>query len=294
MTSDSKREQSREDDSDSADPPSADGGAIAEEVTEKGTGVRGRLLKLGIGLAVLVALFFFVRHYGGGATEYVERFLAWVRSLGGWAPAVFVGGYALATVAAIPGSLMTMAGGVLFGLGWGVVYTWTAATLGSTLAFLVGRYVARGAVEAKLAESERFAVIDRAVAAEGLKVVFLLRLVPFFPFVWLNYGLGLTRVRLWQYVVGGLGMLPGSFLYVYYGKAIGSLASLAEGDRPDRGWEQWAFLGLGLVAAVAVTTLITRRAREELAEVTEEVGEDAGVETKDDEDDDEIREEDRT
>lgn len=292
MTSDSSREQSRH-----SDEP-AGGESIAEEVKKEKPSARRRFLKLGIGLAVLVGLFFLVRHYGGGAAEYVERFLSWVRSLGWWAPVVFVFGYAVATVALIPGSLMTMAGGVLFGLGWGTVYAWVGASLGSVLAFLVGRYLARGAVEAKLADNERFAVIDRAVAKEGTKVVFLVRLVPFFPFVWLNYGFGLTRVRLWQFVVGGLGMLPGAFLYVYYGKAIGSLARLAEGDRPESGWEQWAFLGLGLVAAVAVTTLITRRARDELAQVTAEVDtgevETTEVETAggEGEDDDETREED--
>jgi len=89
-----------------------------------------------------------------------------------------------------------------------------------------------------------------------------------FPCIWLSYGLGLTRVRFWHYLVAGVGMLPGTFLYVYYGKAIGSLAALAQGQSVDQGAERWVLLGLGLVAAVAVTTIITRIARRALAEAT--------------------------
>lgn len=237
--------------------------------TDPGPSALRRHAKAFAGLAAALLAAFLLWRYGGDVRETVRTFLAWVDDLGFWAPAVYVVGYAVATVCLVPGSLLTLAGGVLFGLAKGTVYVFLAATLGSCAAFLVGRYLARGAVESQLRGRERFQVIDRAVGRDGLKIVFLLRLVPFFPFVWLNYGLGLTRVRLRDYLLGGFGMLPGTFLYVYYGEALGSLAQLGS-PRPEQGREHWAFLGLGLVAAVAVTALITRKARPALAEETEE------------------------
>ncbi|MEM8998484.1 MAG: VTT domain-containing protein, partial [Acidobacteriota bacterium] len=228
----------------------------------------GRGVKIAIGLAAVALLFVAVRQLGPLVAPHVADFLAWVDSLGLWAPVVFVVGYAVATVAFVPGSLLTMSGGVLFGLAGGTAYVFLGATLGSGLAFLISRYIARGAIEKRLDGNEKFALIDKAVGGQGLKIVFLLRLVPFFPFIWLNYGLGLTRVRFPHYLLAGVGMLPGTFLYVYYGKAIGSLAALSQGESVERGAEQWIFLGLGLAAAVAVTTIITRIARRALAEAT--------------------------
>ncbi|MEM9556880.1 MAG: TVP38/TMEM64 family protein [Acidobacteriota bacterium] len=228
----------------------------------------GRLFKVGGVLVALVLLVLVLRRLGPAVQPHIEAFLSWIDSLGLWAPVVYVVGYGVATVALVPGSILTMAGGVLFGLWKGTLVVFFGATLGASAAFLVARYVARGAIESRLEGNERFAAIDRAVGRNGLKIVFLLRLVPFFPFVWLNYGLGLTQVRFRDYVLGCFGMLPGTFLYVYYGKAIGSLAALADGDRPEQGWERYAFLGLGLVAAIVVTTLITRIARRALEEET--------------------------
>ena len=228
-------------------------------------------------VVVLVVLGLVVKTVGPAAAPYVSKFLAWVDSLGVWAPVVFIVGYAVCTVAFVPGSLLTMAGGILFGLVGGTAYVFVGATLGATAAFLISRYGARGWIEARLAGNARFAVIDEAVAGEGLKIVFLLRLVPFFPFIWLNYGLGLTQVKLRHYVLGSFGMLPGTFLYVYYGKAIGSLAALSQGQAAERGAEQWVFLGLGLVAAIAVTTVITRVAKKALADATGETRPEGGA-----------------
>src|SRR5439155_1410723 len=104
----------------------------------------------------------------------------------------------------------------------------SAATLGASAAFLVGRYLARAAVERRIAANPRFAAIDRAVGAEGRKIVFLLRLSPVFPFNLLNYALGLTRVRFADFFLASVGMLPGTVLYVYSGKLIGDVTGLAE------------------------------------------------------------------
>lgn len=195
----------------------------------------------------------------------VPRFAAWVDSLGFWGPLVFVLGYAFATVAFVPGSLLTLAAGAVFGLLEGTVYVLVGATLGATGAFLVARHLARSHVEARLAGSPRFLAIDRAVAREGLKIVTLLRLNPVLPFNLLNYALGLTKVRLPHYLLACVGMIPATFLYVYYGKALGSLAAVAGGAEIERGAGYWAVFVLGLAATVAVTVLVTRIARRALA-----------------------------
>lgn len=232
---------------------------------------RGRWAKIAGVIVALVAVVLLLRRVGPEVTPYITAFLDWVDSLGFWAPVVYILGYAAATVAFVPGSILTMAGGVLFGVVRGTAFVFVAATLGASLAFLVARYLARGAIERRLEGDERFRLIDQAIGEDGLKLVVLLRLVPFFPFVWLNYGLGLTRVRFRDYFLGSFGMLPGTLLYVSYGEAIGSLAALAGDAEVERGAGYWAMLGLGLAAAIAVTTLVTRRARQALAEATADV-----------------------
>jgi uncharacterized membrane protein YdjX (TVP38/TMEM64 family) len=193
-----------------------------------------------------------------------------VKGLGVWGPVVFIAGYVAATVAFVPGVLLTLAAGAIFGLVRGVLYVLIGATLGSAAAFLVARYVARAAIERRIAGNARFAAIDRAVGAEGRKIVFLLRLSPVFPFNLLNYALGLTRVRFADFLVASVGMIPGTILYVYYGKLIGDVTALAGGAAVEKGPGYYAVLVLGLAATVAVTTVVTRTARRALRDATGE------------------------
>ena len=222
---------------------------------------KAALLSLG-----LVLLIFVGRSLGG----YIPQFTDWVGSLGFWGPLVFIAGYALATVAFIPGSLLTLAAGAIFGLLEGTIYVFVGATIGSALAFLVARYVARQSVERRLQSYPKFEIVDQAVAREGLKIVFLLRLSPAFPYNLLNYALGLTSVRFRDYFIASLGMIPATFLYVYYGKALGSLAAVAGGAQIERGTGYWAVLVVGLLATLAVTTLVTRTARRALKQEVED------------------------
>lgn len=221
----------------------------------------GRIVLVVVGLVVLVAL-------GRQAGRYIPQFAQWVNGLGVWGPIVFILGYAVAAVAFVPGSLLTLAAGAIFGLTQGVVYVFIAAVLGSSAAFLVSRYLARRAIERRLASNPRFAAIDRAVGAQGRKIVFLLRLSPVFPFNLLNYALGLTKVRFADYVAASVGMLPGTLLYVYYGKLAGDVAALAGGAAPEKGAGYYAVLILGLAATIVVTTIVTRTARRALKEAT--------------------------
>ncbi len=220
-----------------------------------------KVVAIAAGLVVLVLL-------GRAAGAYIQPFAQWVNGLGFWGPAVFVLGYAIAVVAFVPASLLTLGAGAIFGIVHGVIYVFVAATVGSCLAFLVSRYLARSAVERKIEGKPKFSAIDRAVAAEGLKIVFLLRLTPAVPFNLLNYALGLTRVRFTDYAIASIGMLPGTFLYVYSGKLAGDVAALAGNPEVAKGWAYYSVLALGLVATLAVTMVVTRSARRALAEAT--------------------------
>jgi uncharacterized membrane protein YdjX (TVP38/TMEM64 family) len=219
-------------------------------------------IRVALALVVVGALVLLGRQLGG----LLPRFAAWVDSLGAWGPLVFILGYAAAVVAFVPGALLTLAAGAIFGVLWGVVWVFIAAVLGSAAAFLVARYVARDAVARRLAANPRFAAVDRAVGREGRKIVFLLRLSPLFPFTLLNYALGLTNVRFADYLLAAVGMIPGTILYVYYGKLAGDVAALAGGAAVERGPGYWLVLALGLVASVVVATLVGRTAKRALAE----------------------------
>jgi uncharacterized membrane protein YdjX (TVP38/TMEM64 family) len=222
--------------------------------------------KILVGLIAVAALFVLGREAG----DQIPRFAEWVDGLGVWGPVVFIVGYAVAVVGFVPASLLTLAAGAIFGLTAGTAYVFVAAMLGSCLAFLVARYVARSSVEAWLAGNRRFTAINLAVGLQGRRVVFLLRLSPAFPFNLLNYALGLTRVRFVDYAVAGFGMLPGTLLYVYSGKVVGDVAALAGGAKAGDDGSRTLLLVIGLIATAIVTVLVTRIARRALAEATGE------------------------
>ena len=174
--------------------------------------------------------------------------------------------YVVAVLLFVPGIVLTLGAGFLFGLGWGIVLVSVASTIAAALAFLIARYLARGAVERLARNSPKFAAIDRAIGKEGWKVVALLRLSPLVPFSLSNYLYGLTSVRLGPYVATSwAAMLPATVLYVYLGAAGRTIGEKA----PHSPWE-WIFLGAGLASTVVVTALLTRRAKKELASLGEE------------------------
>ena len=235
-----------------------------------GRPVKASKLRILLRVAVVVLLVAALLLFGRRLAAYLPQFTAWVDGLGVWGPIVFVLGYAVATVAFIPGSLLTLAGGAIFGLVEGTALVFVGASLGATGAFVASRYFVRGAIEKRVAAEPRFAAIDRAVGREGFKIVLLLRLTPIVPFVLLNYALGLTRVKLGHYAGAFVGMLPATLLYVYYGKVFGDVAEIAAGVDDEGGWGTHVTTAIGLLATVAVIVLITRIARRALKE---EVGE---------------------
>lgn len=221
-----------------------------------GSSYRKWLLILG-GLIVLWMAVHFLPLQAG-----LQRLLNVLQGLGAWAPILFIVAYVLATVLFIPGSALTLGAGAVFGIAWGCVYVSLGSTLGAIAAFLIGRHWARDAIHRRMERYPRFAAIDQAVAREAWKVVLLTRLSPVFPFTLLNYAFGLTRVSLRDYALASwIGMIPGTVLYVY----LGSLAKLATATR-QRTPIEWSLYAVGLGATLVVTILITRRAKQALAD----------------------------
>jgi uncharacterized membrane protein YdjX (TVP38/TMEM64 family) len=220
--------------------------------------------QMALALGALTLLVLLARQAG----HHVPAVAQWVDGLGFWGPLAFIFAYAAAVVAFVPGALLTLAGGAIFDLGWGTLYVFIAAVLGSSTAFLISRYWARDLVERRRSANPRFSALDRAIGGQGLKIMFLLRLSPAFPFSFMNYAVGLTGIRFRDYLLASVGMLPGTVLYVYYGKLAGDVAALASGAAPERGAGYYGVLALGLVATVAVTALVTRIATRALRQAS--------------------------
>ena len=221
-----------------------------------------KTLKLGALLALIVAL---VVIFPIG--EWIEAGAAWAQGQGTAGLLVFAALYAVATVFAVPGSALTLIAGGAFGFGAGTASVWFGATIGLALAFLVARRLARERVTGWLATKPSFAAVDRAVAAEGWKIVFLTRLTPVFPFTVLNYAYGLTGVSFAGYLAASAtGILPGTLLYIYLGSSVARAVS-GESDPLEAGLRI-----VGLAAFVLVTILITRIARKALREAGVESG----------------------
>ncbi len=198
--------------------------------------------------------------------HHVPDVLAWVRAQGWLAPLAYGAIYAIAVPLLVPGSLLTLTAGALFGLWPGVPVVFCGAVVGSSLSFLISRHLARPWVEGWAGRHPKFAAIDRAVAAEGPRIVFLLRLTPLIPFTALNYLLGLTRLRWRDMMIAAPGMLPGTILYVYYGHVIGDVTAVAAGARPPRTPAQYALLVVGLAAAALVAWRVSRVAGRALSD----------------------------
>ncbi len=206
--------------------------------------------------------------------QLLVDFLAWLRGLGDGGLVLLAAVYVVACVLFVPGSILTLGAGAVFGLVKGFIAVSVGSVLGAAAAFLVGRTVARGWVERKVAGSPRFRAIDRAVGANGFQIVLLTRLSPLFPFNLLNYAFGLTRVPLGTYILASwIGMVPGTLMYVYLGTAIGDLARLSAGGAADEGGTlRTVLFYVGLAAAVVVTVVITRIARKALRQAVCEEG----------------------
>lgn len=231
---------------------------MTKEKSSTGSPLALVLAGLGVVLLLVASRFFHVQ-------VLLRDSLGWVAGLGPVGVIAFVAIYVLACVLMLPGSVLTLGAGAVYGVVKGTAIISLASTLGATAAFLVGRHLARERVARMIEGNERFRAIDEAVGREGWKIVGLTRLSPVFPFNLLNYAYGITNVSLRDYVIASwIGMLPGTVMYVYLGSLAGSLATLGR-QGSGRTPAQWALYGVGLVATVAVTVFVTRIARAALA-----------------------------
>lgn len=183
-----------------------------------------------------------------------EAVTAWVEQSGWWGPAVFIGIYTIAPALFLPGSILTLAGGALFGPFSGALFSLTGATIGATLAFLIARYLAAEWVEHRV--SGKLQDIKEGVEREGWRFVAFVRLVPLFPFNVLNYALGLTRLSVQTFAVTSfITMAPGALAYAYLGD-VGREAVSGGPDLVRKG-----LLALALLAALALLPSLIRRWR---------------------------------
>lgn len=208
---------------------------------------------LGLALPILFGV-----TVGRLVTPWLPGFSAWVDTLGAWAPLAFVVAYVVVVVCLLPAFLVTMAGGALFGVGKGAALVFAGATIGAVSAFLLGRTILRGWVNRRIASHPVLSNIDQVIGEDGLRLMFLLRLSPAVPFVLSNYALGVTSVRLRDFLLAMPGLLPVIVSYAALGHA-GTLEAGGEQSLP--GW----VLVLGIVATLILGVLLARIAQKAMA-----------------------------
>lgn len=214
--------------------------------------------KIIIGVGALVALIVAYRFLP--IQNWIESFQSWVQGFGALGWFIFMAVYALTVFILVPGSFLTLAAGVIWGL-WSFPIVVIGATLGSALSFLAARYLFHDRVQEKVAEYPRFNAVNQAIGEEGWKVVGLLRLSPALPFSLQNWFLGITPVGFWpSQIATFFGIMPGTLLYVWIGSLGGSAAS------DDMSMLKWVVGGVGIVATLVVTVLVTRKANQKLKE----------------------------
>jgi uncharacterized membrane protein YdjX (TVP38/TMEM64 family) len=205
---------------------------------------RRPLLRLGAFAAVVIAVWMVAR--ATGVLEYLD--IARVNEVIGrarespWAAPVFVVTYAALTALGLPGTVMTLAGGTIFGVVWGTTLNWLGATIGATGAFFLARTLGGGALSALL--GKRAAVLERIAGDGAFAAILRLRLIPIVPFNALNFGAGLAGMRPWPYITAtAIGIIPGTAIYTYF---AGSLIEGVEGARAA------AFTNVAIAAALLI------------------------------------------
>jgi uncharacterized membrane protein YdjX (TVP38/TMEM64 family) len=225
---------------------------------------RIKFMAIAIAIAILIIA---IRRYD--LQQPIATSFNWMKELGPLGPIVYILIYNIATLLFIPGSVLTIKGGCIFGVFWGSIYVIIAAIIGAVFAFLVGRYLSRDWVAKKMEKHPRFQAIDRAVGKEGWKIVLLTRLSPIFPFNLLNYAFGVTKVSLKDYILGSLGLVPGTLMYVYMGSLLMKFTNTNMTSMPVNQQTQiieWGMRIIGLLATIGVTVYMTKIAQKALHE----------------------------
>jgi len=218
-------------------------------------GTKALILVILILVCVILIILFDVQ-------QYLLALIEWIEGLGFVGRLIYAFVYMLATILFVPGSILTLGSGFLFGLVQGVLVVAVGATLGAVGAFIVGKYFFHEWATGFVAKFAKFQAVYDAIGKKGGKIVFLLRLSPLFPFNASNYIYSLTSVKLIPYTVATfLGILPGVVMYTYFGTLLSSVTTAASRDRTPL---EWLLLVVGLLATIGVTVYATRIARQAL------------------------------
>ncbi len=211
-----------------------------------------RLLRSLLALLLILAIGLAVFYRDQFNAEILERQF----NEAGWAaPLIFMAVYAAATVLFLPGSVLTLIGGALFGPLWGTLYNLTGATIGAGLSFLAARTLAADWIKKKA--GKRTQQLITGVEAEGWRFIAFVRLVPLFPFNLLNYALGLTRIPFWTYLIATwVFMIPGGLAYTWLGHAG------KEAVTGGQSLIQNILIAVALVAAAAFLPRLVSRIRQ--------------------------------
>ena len=215
-------------------------------------------LKAAIFIAFIIGAIVLVRYTPVKSYLTVEALGSFLASAGVWAPLLFIAVYALGICLFIPGTLLTGLGAAIFGPYWGFVYVWFGAMIGSSAAFVIGRTLGREFASGLI--GDKLKKYDDAIGRNGFATVLYLRLV-YFPFTPMNFGMGLTKVRFWDYFFGtGLGIIVGTFIFTFF---IGTLKEVwTSGD-----WSQLlsfkVFFSIGLFVFSFFIPKIIKKAKKE-------------------------------
>ena len=196
--------------------------------------------------------------------ELLHQTLDLIQHIGWIGSVAFILLYICATIFLVPGSILTLGAGVVFGIFWGSIYVLCGALIGETCAFLLGRYLVRDWISNKVEQNQAFFSLNQAIADEGLKIILLTRLSPIFPFSLLNYAFGVTGISLRDYFLGSIGMIPMTITYVYLGSLAEDLASIGETSQLAHPHLQWTIRIFGFIATIVATIYLTRTARQAL------------------------------
>ena len=213
------------------------------------------LLFIVVSIIVAVSLWVFLAHRSALPDA--------IRRGGAWSPVIYIACYVVLTAAFVPAGALTLLGGAIFGVLEGATLAFAGAMIASWVAFLSARYLARGMVQSRIERTPRLAHIVEAVSHQGRRVVFLLRLSPVIPFSLVNVSSGITNIRFVDFALAGVGMIPVSLLYAYYGAALGEVVALSGREHPADTMH-CVFLALGLIATLVVTIIVGRIAKRSL------------------------------
>jgi uncharacterized membrane protein YdjX (TVP38/TMEM64 family) len=231
--------------------------AMSADQTSRSSGLTKWII-IALMVAVLVVAYVYLP-----ISEWLSAFQDWVQGFGALGWAIFIAVYALTSFALIPGSILTLGAGVAYGL-WAFPLVIAGAVLASALSFLAARYVFHDRVQEKIAQYPRFKAVNEAIRDEGWKVVLLLRLSPALPFSLQNWFLGLMPVGFWPAQIATLfGIMPGTLLYIWVASLGGEAAA---GGSADASMIRYMVLGVGLLATLLVTIVVTRKAQQKLKE----------------------------